>query len=174
MEASNLLLLEEVDTPITVGIIAFDEGGHAPCYIVHYDAEYPTLTDLFKKFRGIELQVLNADSGGYYFSVSSDRRILRLRKSEFDEAITSRGAGLAKIAEKIKTEGQPEFQSSYLTTKEVGSQFLECLSANDGEWILVTLASEATMVFVNKMGKIVGIFPLDREFFTVIASRASV
>ncbi len=170
VESDSSISIDKVDTPITVGIIAIDEDRQVPCFIVHYDAEHPSFTELFEKFRGIKLEILNADRGGYYFSVSSDRKILKLRRSEFEESVSAGESGISKLAEKIENEGTPEFQSTYFASKEVGSQFLEILRENSGEWVLVTIAAEATLVFVNREGCIVGRFPLPREFFKVIVT----
>lgn len=166
----DLLSINEFETPITIGAIAIDRSVQVPCFIVHYDAKYPSFTNLFKKFRGIRLEVLNADNGGYFFSISSDRRVLKLRESEFNKNINAGQVGVMRLAERMVNEGIPEFQSTYLASKEVGARFLEFLSENDGGWVLVMLASEATLVFVNRNGKIIGLFPLPREYFSVVDS----
>lgn len=58
-----------------------------------------------------------------------------------------------------------DFASMHLATNEEGQQFLEYLRKRDKEWVLVAVAEDTTMIFMNSRGLATGQFTIPRDTF---------
>lgn len=58
-----------------------------------------------------------------------------------------------------------EFELGYLATSEEGQQFIEYLRGRDKEWVLVALAQDAAMIFMDRNGLARGLLTIPRDAF---------